>query len=100
AHEAIFRRWDKLREWIAAEREFLVWRSGLEAAHRAWANAPDQSKNDALLMGFALTQAQSWLAKRSDDISEADRRFIKQSLKATQRRKRRVQVLVGVLAAA
>jgi hypothetical protein len=36
AHEAIFRRWDKLREWIAAEREFLAWRSGLEAAHRAW----------------------------------------------------------------
>ena len=28
AHEAIFRRWDKLRDWIAAEREFLVWRSG------------------------------------------------------------------------
>jgi len=23
AHEAIFRRWDKLRDWIAAEREFL-----------------------------------------------------------------------------
>ncbi len=36
AHEAIFRRWDKLREWIAAEREFLIWRSGLEAARRAW----------------------------------------------------------------
>ena len=31
AHEAIFRRWDKLREWIAAEREFLAWRTGLEA---------------------------------------------------------------------
>ena len=30
AHEAIFRRWDKLREWIAAEREFLAWRTGLE----------------------------------------------------------------------
>src|SRR5258706_6803783 len=26
AHEAIFRRWDKLRDWIAAEREFLAWR--------------------------------------------------------------------------
>src|SRR5262249_5198338 len=34
AHEAIFRRWDKLREWIAAEREFLAWRSGLETARR------------------------------------------------------------------
>src|SRR5262245_21561358 len=36
AHEAIFRRWDKLRNWIAAEREFLAWRTGLEAARRAW----------------------------------------------------------------
>src|SRR5207237_6518636 len=35
AHEAIFRRWDKLRYWIAAEREFLAWRNGLEAARRA-----------------------------------------------------------------
>ena len=31
AHETIFRRWDKLREWIAGEREFLAWRSGLES---------------------------------------------------------------------
>ena len=36
AHEAIFKRWDKLKKWIAAEREFLAWRSGLEAARRAW----------------------------------------------------------------
>jgi hypothetical protein len=48
AHEAIFRRWDKLREWIAAERAFLVWRSGLEAARRAWQATPDSSKNEAL----------------------------------------------------
>ena len=36
AHEAIFRRWDKLRDWIATEREFLAWRGRLEAACRAW----------------------------------------------------------------
>ena len=71
AHEAIFRRWDKLREWIAAEREFLAWRSGLEAARRAWQATPDASKDDALLMGLALTQAQSWLAKRAEDIPAA-----------------------------
>ena len=65
AHEAIFRRWDKLKEWIAAEREFLAWRSGLEAARRAWEKTADRDKNDALLMGFALTQAQNWLARRS-----------------------------------
>ncbi|MGB6172949.1 MAG: SUMF1/EgtB/PvdO family nonheme iron enzyme, partial [Xanthobacteraceae bacterium] len=98
AHEAIFRRWEKLREWIAAEREFLAWRSGLEAAHRAWQDAPDRSKDDALLMGFALAQAQSWLAKRSDDIPEADGKFIVLARKAAQRRRLRAQALVGALA--
>ena len=82
AHEAIFRRWGKLREWIAAEREFLAWRSGLEAARRSWQGAPDASKADALLMGLALTQAQSWLAKRAEDILAADREFITLSSKA------------------
>src|SRR5271168_2587647 len=54
AHEAVFRRWEKLREWIAAEREFLAWRTGLEAARRAWRDTPDSSKSEALLMGGAL----------------------------------------------
>jgi formylglycine-generating enzyme required for sulfatase activity len=100
AHEAIFRRWDKLREWIAAEREFLAWRSGLEAARRAWQATPDRSRNDALLMGHALAQAQSWHAKRAEDIPAADRAFILQSRKAAQQRKLRVRALVGVLVAA
>ena len=42
AHEAIFRRWDKLRDWMAAEREFLVWVSGLEADRRRWEQAPER----------------------------------------------------------
>ena len=58
-HEAIFRRWGKLRDWIAAEREFLAWRTGLEAARRAWQATPNSLKSDALLMGAGLTQAQS-----------------------------------------
>ena len=46
AHEAIFGRWDKLREWIAAERDFLAWRSGLEAARRAWQTMPESSRGN------------------------------------------------------
>jgi formylglycine-generating enzyme required for sulfatase activity len=100
AHEAIFRRWEKLREWIAAEREFLAWRSGLEAARRAWQATPDRSKNDALLMGHALAQAQSWHTKRAEDIPAADRAFILQSRKVAQHRILRVQALVAVFVAA
>jgi hypothetical protein len=100
AHEAVFRRWDKLREWIAAEREFLAWRTGLEAARRAWKDTADSSKNDALLMGAALTQAQSWLAKRSEDLSVVDREFIAQSVQRESKarsRARRAQVAIHVL---
>ena len=100
AHEAIFRRWDKLREWIAAEREFLAWKTGLEAARRAWQATPDNFKIDALLMGAALTQAQSWRGKRSEDISAVDREFMDQSTNRESKARaqaRRVQALVYVL---
>ena len=100
AHEAIFRRWDKLREWMAAEREFLVWRSGLERDRRRWEGAPVGSKNDALLMGLALVQAQRWLAARFEDLPRIDREFIDLSVKrerAAQGRTRRMRALMGVL---
>ena len=91
AHEAIFRRWDKLRGWVAAEREFLSWRSGLEAARRAWAATLEASKQDALLMGAALTQAQGWLAKRAEDLPSAEREFIAQSVALQNKTKARAQ---------
>jgi hypothetical protein len=97
AHEAIFRRWEKLRDWIAAEREFLAWRNGLEAAGRAWKDTPDAKKNEALLMGLPLANAQSWLVKRAGDINEIDSNFIVPSRKAARRRQQRVQALVGGL---
>jgi formylglycine-generating enzyme required for sulfatase activity len=100
AHEAIFRRWDKLKEWIAAEREFLAWRSGLEAARRVWQATSDASKLDALLMGAALTQAQSWFAQRAKDLPKVDREFIGLSIERERKRlarARRALVIIYVL---
>jgi formylglycine-generating enzyme required for sulfatase activity len=100
AHEAIFRRWDKLREWIAAEREFLAWRNGLEAARRGWQAVAGHSKKDALLMGYNLAQASNWLTHRAEDISKEDREFIVLSIQAAQQRKFRIGALVGGVALA
>ena len=100
AHEAIFRRWDQLREWIAAKREFLAWRSGLEAARRAWQATPEDSKIDALLMGAALMHAQSWHAMHAEDLSGLDREFIAQSIERERKargRARHIQALIYVL---
>ena len=81
AHEIIFRRWRRLRDWITAEREFLAWKTELEAARRGWMEAPDRAKSDALLKGANLTLAQSWRAKRGEDLPAGDREFIDQSTK-------------------
>jgi formylglycine-generating enzyme required for sulfatase activity len=88
AHEAIFRRWGKLHEWIAQEREFLVWKSGAEANRRASEAAPTVSKDDALLMGFALRQAQEWMEKRGNDLPETLRQFINRSGKIDSERRK------------
>jgi formylglycine-generating enzyme required for sulfatase activity len=100
AHEAVFRRWAKRHDWIAAEREFLAWRTGIQAARRAWQATPDSSKADALAMGAALTQAQSWLAKRREDLPAIDQDFIDQSARQESKLKaqeRRARALVRVL---
>jgi formylglycine-generating enzyme required for sulfatase activity len=81
AHETIFRRWERLREWTAQEREFLIWKSSLEGDRGAWGTAPADAKTDALLMGLKLAQAQSWLAKRAGDLSSGERRFIDDSIR-------------------
>lgn len=100
AHEAVFRRWHKLRNWIASEREFLAWKTGLEAARRIWQATAETTKSDALLMGASLTQAQSWHAKRRQDLSAVDRDFIEQSSRRETRaraRARRARALVYML---
>lgn len=91
AHEAIFRRWSKLREWIAAEREFLAWRSGVESARRSWHSEGEQ--RDALLMGVALAKAQNWYAKRADDLVAADATFINASISAARFRRLRIRAI-------
>jgi hypothetical protein len=100
ALEAIFRKWETLREWIAAEREFLAWRTGLEAARRAWQATPNGLKNDALLMGAPLTQAHSWLGKRRADLSVINQDFIGQSAQRERKTRalvKRMQALVFIL---
>jgi formylglycine-generating enzyme required for sulfatase activity len=93
AHEAIFRRWEKLRHWIVAERGFLVWRHALEMARNAWEHTPEPNKQDALLMGAALTQATEWLKKRRDDLSATDCKFIESSIARDDKAKRAARLV-------
>lgn len=79
AHETLLRAWPRARRWIDAEREFLIWRTTLEAARQTWEAAPKKQQDEAVLMGLALATAQNWLTLRGDVLSGPDCDFIKRS---------------------
>jgi hypothetical protein len=78
AHESIFLHWQKLREWIVAEQDFLSWRRLFEDHRKIWES--EDHKDGALLMGLHLTKAKKWANERANDLSDADREFIRLSL--------------------
>ena len=99
AHEALFRSWPALREWIAAARDLLGWRRRMEPLLDAW----ERSKRapGSLLAGHALDEARVWLSREGELLSEAERALIETSearARATferERRRNRRLALVG-----
>jgi tetratricopeptide (TPR) repeat protein len=93
AHEALLRSWGRLREWIGADRDFLLWRQRLARRVEEW----QQSGRDAgaLLRGAALQEAQRRAKGREGDLSRAELEMIRGS-QAAARRPRRLLVAAAV----
>ena len=89
AHESIFLHWQKLRDWIVAEKSFLSWRKDFEMLRKKWEDAPSDSKDDALLMGIHLADARQWIKERASDLSARDLQFVQLSVDGAQTRPRR-----------
>jgi len=74
AHEALIRRWGKLREVLDKDREFLYWRRRLNFRMQEWEAA--HHDHSALLHGALRTEAQRWLTERATDLTAREREFI------------------------
>ncbi|BCQ29990.1 TIR domain-containing protein (plasmid) [Caballeronia sp. NK8] len=79
AHEALIQNWQQLRDWISADRQFLMWQQRLNASASEW-EAKKRSA-DLLLRGLPLAEARDWRAKRPDGLSELEGEFIRASTK-------------------
>jgi len=102
AHEALFRSWQRLRDWLDQDREFLLWRRRLRAASSQWSETGRD--DDALLRGGALAEAERWLGEHAEGLDE-ERAFIEESAAAQQRRlgaerRRRRRILTVAVGAA
>ncbi len=77
-HEALIQEWRTLRNWIATNREFLIWRNRLKGRLREW--KATHSNEGMLLRSLSLVEAQDWLDKRKDELSIAEIDFIDSSV--------------------
>ncbi|MGI9383311.1 MAG: TIR domain-containing protein [Methyloligellaceae bacterium] len=95
AHEALLRKWPRLRGWLDHEREFLIGKGQLEQDLHDWQKAGEAEKTSALLSGLKLTRARQWLADRPQQLTDDERGFVQISLDhedAEQRRRARVRL--------
>jgi WD40 repeat protein len=93
AHQALIRQWPRLRDWLAADRDFRLWQEDLRRGREAWeASARDPG---GLLRGAPLATAQAWAADRGADLSDPDRAYLAASRTLERRR---VRVLWSVIA--
>ena len=98
-HEALIQKWGRFQEWMDSDRSFRSWQERLRGGLRQW----QESGGDegALLRGTPLGVAQSWLAERGDELSEAEVAYIQESQalqerRQRERRRRRQRVVLGL----
>jgi hypothetical protein len=88
AHEALIRKWDRLRAWLNEDRKFLLWRQQLAVVREAWP--------EALPPGPILDEAQKWRRERRGELSTAEREYVERSA----RKRTRARVVLQFAAAA
>ena len=83
AHEALIRHWDKLREWVNAEREAIKLKRNIEKAAKEWENNGKIEDLAFLWQGSKLDAAKSYVG--SVPLSTLELEFIQVSKSALDR---------------
>jgi hypothetical protein len=96
-HEALLRRWPRLRDWITEDRSGNLVRQNLEEAAGTW----DREGRDpaGLYGGIRLGAARAWAGGRSRDLSAVARDFLAASDRRRRRAARRRSGLIALLTA-
>jgi hypothetical protein len=87
AHEALLRKWDRLRKWLDGEREFVIGKVQLRYALNDWKRADGGKNNDALLRGLPLARAREWLKLKPKALTVDERMLIADSAWSADKRR-------------
>jgi WD40 repeat protein len=77
AHEALLRNWERLREWIKENNDFLLWREHFDSDFLPWRDSRSPIKD--YLAGAKLLEAEKWRTRFPEHSQE--RQFIDKSIR-------------------
>ncbi|MGB8686247.1 MAG: CHAT domain-containing protein, partial [Microcoleus sp.] len=92
-HEVLITAWERLKDWIDQDWYFRRWQERLSDNLIKWER---EKKDEDLLDGGLLKEAESWLEQRGKQISEKERGYIEKSQK--KRDRQRQQLISGLTA--
>jgi hypothetical protein len=82
-HEALIKHWGTLRGWVAEDRALLTWLDAFRVFLDQW--AVHGRREEDLLRGAALGQAEEWSAKRGEALNDNEKAFINASIEYRDR---------------
>jgi eukaryotic-like serine/threonine-protein kinase len=103
AHEALLREWQRVREWLAENRDFLRMRDRLDSSLKLWSSRGKQ-KDDLLGPGLPLAEGEKLLKDFETSLSKAQTDYVRASITEEKRKHRlrdrvRYVVMTGITAA-
>lgn len=96
ADDSLVQGWNRLRAWLDADRDFLIWRQALEPDVAEWESSK-RHNSGVLLRGKQLVTARAWLSKRKDDVNESEKLFLAESELVEVKRKRTFRQTASVI---
>jgi WD40 repeat protein/serine/threonine protein kinase len=104
AHEALLREWQRVKEWLIENREFLRMRDRLDPSLKLWLSRGKQ-KDDLLEPGLHLAEGEKLVKDFGPSLSREQTDYIQASIAERKRRKQAqeriryaVMAAIGVLA--
>jgi tetratricopeptide (TPR) repeat protein len=86
AHEALLREWQRVKEWLTENREFLRMRDRLDSSLRLWLSRGKQ-KDDLLEPGLHLAEGEKLVKDFGPSLSREQTDYIQASIAERKRRK-------------
>ena len=86
AHEALLREWQRVKEWLSENREFLRMRDRLDSSLRLWLSRGKQ-KDDLLGPGLPLAEGEKLVKDFGLSLSQEQTNYVYTSIAERKRRK-------------